>query len=179
MSTIKFRVVGLYFGAKNGITGEVNIDTEDLPEGGKSASVRDIMRVISQNARSGQYTGVTSFTFSSITHDSLSGVAVAYNKPPKSRLDPGYYGLAESFRPDDHMPNYTVWQYYIYDENLQQVNFQDSFEKFTVENPFGVDWRSQDYTVVWRLVSITQAPIRIPNTSKQGREIEKLTKSSK
>jgi hypothetical protein len=180
MSTIKFRVVGLYFGAKKGITGEVSIDSNDLPEGGTNDSVRDIMRVVSTNAKNGSYNGVAQFTFGSTTHGSLSTVSVLYNQEPRPHLSTGSYGLTESFRSDEHMPNYTVWQYYIYDANLEQVNFQESsFPDFTVKNPFGVDWTSQDYTVVWRLVSITQAPTKIPKESKQGRTIEKIINSSK
>ena len=182
MSTLKFRVVGVYFGSKGATTGEVSIDTRELPEGGNNDSVRDIMAAISRNARNGQYNGVAEFTFGSRTHGSLSSVTVAYTHPPKpnSRLQPGLYGLEESFRPGEHMPNYTVWQYYIYDENLQQVNFQTQapYPNFTVKNPFGVDWNSQNYTIVWRLVSITQAPVRILETSKQGIRLQKMIEAA-
>ena len=176
MANVKLRVTGLYFGAASGATGEITVNAVQ-----NNASVKDILTLASTMATQKQIPGVASFSYGPNGNgDELDFFRVVYTTSPNGDTEnfpPGLYILQESFTPGTNASSYTVWQYYIYDANLVQVNFQNQFVPFSTPNPFGVEWDTQEYTVVWRLVTITNGPILL--TRKQSRLVSKQIEAAK
>jgi len=187
MVSVKLRIVGTYFGAKNSVTGEVTINNLRGDE-----SVRKILGLATEakNYPKGKFPeGVESFSFEATADNKQLGkVSVVYSKSPikpsvertSKKLKPGVYTLESD---KDRGETGTTWQYYIYrrvklPENLQraediresralpkgevevQVNFQDKFIGFDQKKPFDVKWNEGDYTIVYRLVDIRRGPVK-------------------
>ena len=98
-----------------------------------------------------------SFYYTSIVFDQntiVNSIGINHLKPFKGRTGipypAGFYRLAQSFT--DPTPNpYSVWQYYLADQNgiRKPVQGNYSFTKATVQD---------GWSIVWRLVTICNAP---------------------
>ncbi len=148
---LKLQVVGLFYNVK--LT---------LPDTGQT--VEDVMKAAIANPRgdTGSTNGGAAFNFG--THfdtptstATMSTMSVHYDAQFQSRVlgnyyPEGIYSLAESFDPDQPKGQYTVWQYYLFDQNdafMPSKNISESFVNRSVD---GVG------RVTWRLVSILGGP---------------------
>lgn len=143
---VTLQVIGIYY--------KQLINTDNIP--GYEYSVQSILNAaqdqtgpngqtfsyIYSQAQNGDYVDFMSATYPGDAISPVSGTA--YN--------PGTYGLTQSFT-SLNGNTYTVWQYYIFDENNTVVPAGSSPETpFSQGNPV-----RDGYTIVWRLVSICGA----------------------
>ncbi|MEO1367442.1 MAG: hypothetical protein AAFX50_09710 [Acidobacteriota bacterium] len=152
--SVRFRVVGIYFGAPKGTTGEITVKVEENP------TVNDVMVAAAELAgQVGGINGVDSFSYSPFNPERGSGqilteVSADFTEPPKGPgTDPG----AGIYRLDQDLERnpQSVLQYYIFDSNFVQKNRENSFIPFSDDPPVPIE---DGDLVLWRMVAITQAP---------------------
>ena len=148
---VQLQVVGLFYNVM--LT---------LPESGQT--VKDVMDAAMANPRgnSGSINGAKAFKYG--THldarfatATMSGMSTNYDAKFQSRVltnyyDAGIYTLAESFDPTMPKAKYSVWQYYLFDQDGKFMPGQ------TVEESFVTRPIDNVSRVTWRLVTILGGP---------------------
>ena len=175
--TLNFRVVGMYFGSSNPDSERaIKVTVEQ-----ESPSVADVMKQVAFNVVNGEYPAVPvdSFTFqpsNPTVFDDCTGIATNWVQGPISpssgrQLDPGTYVLEQNLNGNPEQ----VLQYYIFDENFQQINRDNVFIPFG--RPLTGDLQLKDgYTIVWRLVGILSDPTRSARAASQALRAVKALK---
>ncbi|MGD1847421.1 MAG: hypothetical protein ACFB10_18690 [Salibacteraceae bacterium] len=156
MPTVNFRVVGMYFGRnqpqdENGQPDPkaIVVEVEDNP------SVFQVMKAVAQKVRDEQPIGVDLFGFSPSNPGSgedLTSIFINHTQPPKGELPTGLYVLTDNAATNP----FSTFQYYIYDDNFEQVNKDGKFIPFS--NKPNQEIRN-NYTVIIRQVNICSGPI--------------------
>ncbi len=135
--TVNFSVVGIFYSA-----------TVDLGQTGGN-TVADVMNYLYRTDQNFYYTSVM-FNEEQIV-DSFTEV---HPDPFQGRTGitypAGVYRLAQSFSADTPNP-YTVWQYYLFDQNGMRV-------PVVADTSFTVSQVQDGWSIVWRLVTICNAP---------------------
>lgn len=149
--SIQLQVVGIFY--------NVNLAID-----GTGKTVKDVMDAAVANpaGEAGSINGAAAFNYG--THIDFPGatptmslISAKYSAPFSSRVlsntyPAGQYALIESFDPQNPGSLYTVWQYYLFDQNgvfLPGSSVSESFVTRPVDNVS---------KVVWRLVSILGGP---------------------
>ena len=136
---ISLRIVGIFYST------DVELD-------GGSGSVKDVL-----DAAESQITAGTSFSYGTSRLGGLNSVNVFrafYEQGFESKVSGRHYPSGEYILSEDLslLPAYTVWQYYIFDENGVYRNKGSGIVSF--EDAEVHDGES----VVWRLVSVLAGP---------------------
>jgi hypothetical protein len=164
--SIGFRIVGMYFGACDAATGKIVVDVAK-----QRPTVYDVMVAVLAKVSAGQVPGVANFSFSPIQpapHEDLASVTIEYTGSPKPKRG---YLAGTYFLQDNQMSNPArVFQYYVFDENNVQLNNTNFDIPFNDDPGFEI---KDNYTIVWRQVSILQGPISSP------RVVSKATRAAK
>lgn len=166
--TVKFRIVGLYFGSVPGprtnenATGDVEVTVAANP------TVKEVVEAVEQKANNNNIDGVEGFRFSTMTgqnsnRDLLDRVEVDYTESPNEDRPylAGTYIMKQQLDEDPQQ----VFQYYIFDVEeragdtpaLRLKNTDNSFVPFDQQPDEPI--RDGDF-ITWRLVNIkSQADI--------------------
>lgn len=149
---IQLQVVGIFYNV-------------NLTISGSHQTVKDVMdaAIAHPAGNAGSINGAAAFNYG--THiDSpgatatMSIMSALYSNGFQSRVEgnhypAGLYPLKESFVPNQQQSQYTVWQYYLFDQNGVFLPGKMASESFVERS---VDHASR---VVWRLVSILGGPV--------------------
>lgn len=148
---LTLQVVGLFYNVK--LT---------IPDTGQT--VQDVMNaaVANPGGDTGSVNGGAAFNYGThfdtpISTATMSSMSVQYDAQFQSRVlgnyyPKGIYSLAESFDPNQPKNQYTVWQYYLFDQNGAFIPSKEISESFVTRPVDGVG------RVTWRLVSILGGP---------------------
>ena len=161
--TLSMRVVGIFYVAKD-------IPFSDVAQAdpSKGTTVEDLMVYLKQNAGAGG-TGASNFgyidnTVLSSGGKSVTAFAARYPQGVTSITSTDKYTAGDYFLSESTVgnPRYSVWQYYVLDENGVLLipnpriqSFQDSVLQ-------------KGYSVTWRLVEILSGPNRVPRVYQPG-----------
>lgn len=149
---IQLQVVGIFY--------NVNLTID-----GAGKTVKDVMdaAVANPGGNPGSINGAAGFNYG--THidspgatPTMSLMTAKYNTPFTSRVEQnsypaGAYTLKESFDPQKPSSQYTVWQYYLFDQNGTFIPGRNAAESFVTRPVDNVG------KVIWRLVSILGGPV--------------------
>ena len=144
---IKLRVVGIFYSVK--------LEAAEV-EGG---TVKDVLEAAKKNPGEGK-----SFNYESCVTSSDKSLVKSFTaKYDKGFPSPvlkgdleypaGTYTLEQNL---DASPSYTIWQYYVLNENGQRVELPKPAASYTTD--LGI---KDGYTVIWRLVSVLHGPTQI------------------
>ncbi len=154
MITVKFRVLGIYFGSypgdANSVTGEIAVEVIENP------TVYDVMKAVAIKAAAGGISGVRLFGFSPVfaaPGQEIDSITVEFTEAPRrNRPYPeGIYVLEDSKSTN---PN-RVLQYYIVDAAGAQKNRNNNTAVFTSAPDAPIEAGD---TIIWRQVSICVGP---------------------
>ncbi|MEM9925309.1 MAG: hypothetical protein AAF915_16420 [Cyanobacteria bacterium P01_D01_bin.50] len=144
---INLQVVGIFYSVK--------LDAEEV----KGATVKDVLEAAKKNPGEGK-----SFDYGSCfcTKDGKSLVksfTAKYDKGFSSRVSnfsykAGTYTLEQNL--NTASPSYTVWQYYVLDENGKRVKLPEATASYTTNLDI-----KDGYSVIWRLISVLKGPTQI------------------
>ncbi len=149
--TIKLRIVGIFY----------SVALEPLQV--KGGSVEAVLNAAVSNPGPGKKFHYTLNDSSISEYKSVSSFTAKYDNPFTSSVSEMDYPAGEYFLPENLIGNpYTVWQYYVLDENGKRVPLPSPTAPYTTD--LGI---KDGYSVIWRLVSILSGPTSLPPSKRR------------
>lgn len=159
--TVKLRVVGLFLGNK--VTGAIPVQVEENP------TVADLLTALVGQAAIQAIPNVTALSYSPFrplrgTNQPLNRITVTYAEPFTTFNNRPYEAGTYELSDQTSVPGIDlVWQYYVFDENMNYVlkpGFEVPFSELpnSAPNPDQRFEIKDGWTVIWRLVALANGP---------------------
>lgn len=148
--TVKLQVVGIFYRNDNIV----------IPSG---ATVKDVLDAAVKSPGDGQMFTYTQTPVAQSSYHSVTSFTATYQDGVNSIVSGKHYPSGEYFLSENLNGNpYSVWQYYLFDENNQYVNSNSGVVYFDAPNATVKD----GWTVIWRLVNILSGPHQAPRKAR-------------